>query len=62
MSPEEVSALFSNGVSNLTGLSLSLGLTNELSAPHLVANSFKNLLGLALGSGYKLALLDSLSS
>jgi ribosomal protein L12E/L44/L45/RPP1/RPP2 len=28
----------------------------------MIANAFKNCLGLALGSGYKLALLDSLSA
>jgi len=46
----------------LTGLSLGLGFANELSTPHLVTNAFKNLLGLALGSGYKLPLLDTLST
>jgi len=37
-------------------------MTNECSAPHMIANAFKNCLGLALGSGYKLPLLDSLSA
>jgi len=42
----------------MTGLSLALGEANELSVPHLVANAFKNLLALSLGSDYKLSILE----
>jgi large subunit ribosomal protein LP0 len=44
---EELRSRFQQGVRNVAALSLAVGIPNKASAPHLVANAFKNLLAVA---------------
>ena len=62
MSPEEILGKFKTGIHNLTALSLGLGLPNDLSVPHIIANGFKNLAAIALETGLKFKELENLSS
>jgi len=43
----EIRTRFQQGVRNIAALSLSIGIPTKASAPHLVANAFKNLLSIA---------------
>lgn len=45
--PEDLRAKFQQGVANLAALSLAIGYPTVASAPHSIANGFKNLLALA---------------
>ncbi|XP_049302549.1 60S acidic ribosomal protein P0-like [Bactrocera dorsalis] len=45
--PEDLRAKFQAGVANLAAVSLSIGYPTIVSAPHSVANGFKNLLAIA---------------
>lgn len=45
--PEDLRAKFQEGVANVAALSLSIGYPTVASAPHSIANGFKNLLALA---------------
>lgn len=58
ITPESLLKTFQQGVSNLTGLSLETGLITAVAVPHLLVNSFKNLLAVAVESGYKLDALE----
>jgi large subunit ribosomal protein LP0 len=49
---EDILEKFSQGVANVASLSLEVGLPNEASIPHSIANSFKNLLAIAVGTEY----------
>ena len=62
MTPDDICEKFKSGVNNLISLSLNLGFANELSIPHMVINSFKNLAAISLSTKYKLAALENLSS
>jgi len=50
--PEDILAKFQQGVSNVAALSLQVGLPNEASIPHSIANSFKDLLAIAVATEY----------
>lgn len=45
--PEDLRARFQEGVANLAALSLAIGYPTLASAPHSIANGFKNLLAIA---------------
>jgi large subunit ribosomal protein LP0 len=62
LTSNDLLAKFSAGVNNITALSMSLGIPNELTVPHMVVNAFKNLAALSLGSGYKIDALDQMQS
>jgi large subunit ribosomal protein LP0 len=49
---EDILAKFSEGVANVASLSLEVGLPNEASIPHSIANVFKNLLALSVATEY----------
>lgn len=49
---EDILAKFQEGVANVASLSLEVGLPNEASIPHSIANVFKNLLSLAVATEY----------
>lgn len=45
--PEDLRAKFMEGVANVAAVSLSIGYPTVASAPHSIANGFKNLLAIA---------------
>jgi len=49
---EDILAKFSEGIANVASLSLEVGLPNEASIPHTIANVFKNLLALSVATEY----------
>lgn len=49
---EDILDKFTQGVANIASLSLEVGLPNEASIPHSIANSFKNLLAIAVATEY----------
>lgn len=49
---EDLLAKFQEGVNNVAALSLQVGLPNEASIPHTLANCFKNLLAVAVATEY----------
>lgn len=51
MNLNEVTNNFVANVKNITAISLHQGFLNELSAPHLIANAFKNLAAIGLATG-----------
>ena len=48
---EHMKGVVESAVRNLAGFSVAAGVTNRASAPHVIMNCFKNILGLSLGSG-----------
>jgi len=59
---EDVLAIFSKGVSNMTALSLGSGYVTPMSAPHLIMHSFKNLAAIAFATDYSFAQADALKA
>jgi len=53
----ELIARFQVGVRNITALSLATKIPTELSIPHLVVDSFKNLAAIGLNINYQFAQL-----
>jgi len=49
---EDILAKFSQGIANVAALSLEVGIPNEASIPHSIANGFKNLLSIAVATEY----------
>jgi large subunit ribosomal protein LP0 len=49
---EDILEKFSQGISNVAALSLQVGLPNEASIPHTLANTFKDLLAIAVATDY----------
>ena len=62
ISPAEILSKFQAGASNITALSLELGIPTEASVPYMIANAFKNLAAISVETTYKLAELDALQS
>lgn len=62
ISPEDIVRKFQAGASNITALSMELGIPTEASIPFLVANAFKNLAAISLETNYKAPEFDSLGS
>lgn len=48
-----IEAAFTEGIANLTGLSLGSGVATELSLPHAIADGFKNLLAASVETDYE---------
>lgn len=42
------------GIANIAAFGLASGVSNKASAPHVIANAFKNIMGLSLGTGVTL--------
>jgi len=52
MSDDDMKAMFLNGITQATALSLATGFTNTLSMPHVFKNAFKNVLAHSVASEY----------
>jgi len=62
MNPNEILDKFRSHASKIAAISLQIGQPNQLSIPHMIINSFKNVAAIALQSGLKFKQLDSLTS
>jgi large subunit ribosomal protein LP0 len=62
MNPNDILDKFRAHSQKVTSISLAIGRPNTLSAPHLFLNAFKNVASIALQSGLKFKLLESMSS
>jgi len=62
MNPYEIIGKFANAASKIAAISLAIGQPNQLSAPHLVVNGFKNIASIALATGLSFKALEGLSS
>lgn len=62
LSPNDLLATFKQGVSNITALSLETGITTELSVPHAIVNSFKNLAAIGLQLDYEFDFLKQIQA
>jgi len=60
MSPHEIIGKFQNAANKIAAISLAIGQPNQLSAPHLVVNAFKNIASIALGANLTIKALESL--
>lgn len=52
MTDDDMKKMIQGGIANATGLSLATGFTNTLSMPHVMMNSFKNLLAVSVTTDY----------
>jgi len=52
ISPEFILGKFSEGVKNITALSLQTGIPTEVAVPHLVIDGFKNLAAIGFNINY----------
>jgi len=52
ITPDDVRAAFMQGVSNIAAISLEIGYPTVCSAPHSIINGFKDLLAIAVETGY----------
>lgn len=62
ISPDDIIRKFQTGASNITALSLELGIPTEASIPYMIANAFKNLAAISMETPYKLAELENLAT
>jgi len=62
MNPADILNKFRHVASQVAAVSLAIGQPNQLSLPHMIINSFKNVASIALGSGLKFKQLDQLNS
>jgi len=62
MNPADILNTFKCVASKLAAISLATGQPNQLSLPHMILNSFKNVAAIALQTGLKFKQLDSLTS
>jgi len=62
MNPNDILNKFKGVASKMAAVSLAIGQPNQLSLPHMVLNTFKNIASIALSSGLKFKQLDSLTS
>lgn len=58
ISSDDILKTFQSHVTGLAALSLGAGLPNALSVPHMIANSFKDLLAIGLGADIKFKQLE----
>jgi len=58
LDPASLLNSFTNGVRNITGLSLSAGYPIEATVPLLINNAFRNIAAISLESGYKFYKID----
>jgi large subunit ribosomal protein LP0 len=59
ISPSDILKTFQSHVTTLAALSLGANLPNAASAPHMVANAFKDLLAIGLGADIKFKQLEA---
>lgn len=62
MDPNEIIKRFHAGANKIAAISLAIGQPNQLSAPHLIVNGFKNIASIALASNLTFKQLDNLQS
>lgn len=62
ISPDDIIRKFQAGASNITALSMELGIPTEASIPYIIANAFKNLAAISLETNYKLPELENLAA
>jgi large subunit ribosomal protein LP0 len=62
MNPTDILNKFKGVASKMAAVSLAIGQPNQLSLPHMVLNTFKNIASIALSTGLKFKQLDSLTS
>lgn len=62
ISPDDIVKKFQAGVSNITALSMELGIPTEASVPYMIANAFKNLAAISLETSYKLPELENMAA
>jgi len=62
MNPADLIGKFKEVSQKIAAISLAINRPNQLSAPHLIVNAFKNVASIALASGINFKLLNSLSS
>jgi large subunit ribosomal protein LP0 len=62
MNPVDILNKFKSVASKVAAISLATGQPNQLSLPHMIVNSFKNVAAIALSTGLKFKLLDNLST
>lgn len=60
ITPEDVLAKFSAGISNITALSLSSGYVVPSATPHLIMNAFKNLVAVSMATDYSFPAAEAL--
>lgn len=53
LSYDDILEKFSEGVKNLTAISLEANIPTELAVPHFITNAFKNLAAIGLQTNYK---------
>jgi len=62
MNPNDILAKFRDSASKMAAVSLAIGQPNQLSVPHMIVNSFKNLASIALETGLKFKQLENMST
>lgn len=62
MNPADIISKFANAANKIAAISLAIGEPNQVSAPHLVVNAFKNIASIALASGLSFKALEGLQS
>jgi len=62
VTPDELLAKFFNGVRKLAAIGLAIGYPTAATVPHSIANGWKKLIALALGTGYDFKELNDLKS
>jgi len=60
LTPDDIMAKFSKGVSNIAAMSMELGIPTEVAVPHMIANAFKNLAAISVETGYTLDVLANM--
>jgi large subunit ribosomal protein LP0 len=62
ISPDDIIKKFQAGASNITALSMELGIPTEASIPYIIANAFKNLAAISMETNYKLPELENIAA
>jgi len=62
MNPADILNKFRSVASKMAAISLQIGQPNQLSLPHMVVNTFKNIAAIALQTGLKFKQLENLTS
>jgi large subunit ribosomal protein LP0 len=55
ITPDYMKERLSQGIRNIAAFGLSTGITNKASAPHVIGNAFRNILGLSLSTGLEIS-------
>jgi large subunit ribosomal protein LP0 len=62
LNPEDLLGKIRNAANVVTAISLACGLPNSLSVPHMLKNSFKNIVAIALETNIKIKALENMGS